>query len=80
MTLDAIKDAISSLPEEEKASLVTWLKQQESEAWDREIEQDFSEGGRGSALLEKWDAEIKAGESMPLEDFLAQRGSGSKNR
>jgi hypothetical protein len=30
------------------------------------------------ALLEKWDAEIKAGKSVPLEEFLAQREKAHK--
>jgi hypothetical protein len=80
MTLEAIKDAISNLREEDKASLVAWLKEQDAEAWDKELEQDFSEGERGAALIEKWDAEIKSGKSLPLEEFLVQRESGSKNK
>jgi hypothetical protein len=30
------------------------------------------------AMLEKWDAEIKTGKSMPLEEFLAQREKAYK--
>ena len=72
MTLEAIKQAIAELPEQEKTSLVAWLNEQDAEAWDHQIEEDFSSGGAGMALLERWDAEIKAGRSVPLEEFLSQ--------
>jgi hypothetical protein len=78
MTLQAIKQAISELPEQDKTSLVAWLNEQEAEAWDKQIEEDFSEGGAGMALLEKWNAEIKTGRSVPLEEFLAQQGAARK--
>jgi hypothetical protein len=73
MTLEAIKEAIAELPETEKNSLVNWLQSQQAEAWDKQIEADFSEGGAGIALLDQWDAEIQAGKSIPLEEFLQQR-------
>jgi hypothetical protein len=76
MTLEGIKQAIAELPKGEMTSLVVWLKERDAEAWDKQIEDDFSEGGPGMAMLEKWDAEIKAGKSMPLEEFLAQREKG----
>jgi hypothetical protein len=78
MTLEAIKQAISALPPEDKTSLMAWLRQQEAEAWDKQIELDFSEGGAGAPILEKWDAEIKAGKSAPLEEFLAEQEAGRK--
>lgn len=78
MTLEAIKQAITELPEQEQTSLVAWLSEQDAVAWDKQIEADFSEGGAGLALLETWDAEIKAGESVPLEEFLAQRQTARK--
>ena len=70
MTLDAIKQAIGELPEVEQASLVTLLNEQDAKAWVKQLETDFSEGGAGQALIESWDAEIKAGGSIPLEDLL----------
>jgi hypothetical protein len=78
MTLEALKQAITELPEGEKTSLVAWLNEQDAKAWDKQIEEDFSEGGAGMALLERWDAEIKDGRSVPLEEFLAQRGTARK--
>jgi len=78
MTLEAIKHAIIELPEGEKTSLVAWLNEQDAKAWDKQIEVDFSDGGAGAALLEYWDAEIKAERSVPLEEFLAQRETTGK--
>jgi len=73
MTLEAIKEAITELPETERTSLASWLNARDAEAWDRQIEADFSEGGAGMALLEQWDAEIRSGESVSLDEFLATR-------
>jgi hypothetical protein len=73
MTLEAIKQAITELPEPEKSSLVVWLNEQDAKAWDKQVEEDFSAGGAGIALIEKWDAEINAERTLPLEDFLAHR-------
>lgn len=80
MTLEAIKQAIRALPQREKTTLVAWLKEQDALAWDKEIEDDFSEDGAGIVLLEKWDAEINAGKSVPLEEFLAQRQTTHKTK
>jgi hypothetical protein len=73
MTLEAIKEAIAELPNTEKTSLVSWLNAQDTEAWDRQIEADFSEDGAGMALLEQCDSEIANAESVSLDDFLRQR-------
>ena len=73
MTLEAIKEAIAELPSTDKTSLASWLNAQDAEAWDRQIEADFSEGGAGTALLEQWDVEIARGESTSLDEFLRQR-------
>jgi len=80
MTLDAIKQAIAGLPDTDKASLVAWLNEQDAKAWDGQIEADFSEGGAGAALLETWDAEIKASGSMPLDEFLSQEEAARKTK
>jgi hypothetical protein len=80
MTLEAIKQVIAGLPETDRASLAAWLNEQDARAWDEQIEADFSEGGAGAALLETWDAEIRAGGSVPLEEFLAQEEAARKSK
>jgi len=61
MTIEAIKEVIADLPPDEKARLAAWVLQQELEEWDREIQNDFSPGGRGMALLEEAQADAREG-------------------
>ena len=68
MTLEALKQAIAELPAEEKAALATWLNEQEMGAWDRQMQNDFSPGGRGIRLVEKVKADIRAGGFKPMDD------------
>jgi len=56
------------------------LNRNRSKAWDKQIEEDFSAGGAGMPLIEKWDAEINAGKSLRLEEFLAHRETGRKTK
>ncbi len=59
MTLEAIKEAVLQLSEAEREQLANWLNELAAEAWDREIEHDFSPGGRGEHLVERIDREIE---------------------
>jgi hypothetical protein len=68
MTLEALKQAIAELPAEEKAALATWLNEQEMDAWDRQMQNDVSPGGRGIRLVEKVKADIRAGKFKPMDD------------
>ena len=72
MTIEAIKEAITELPLEEKTRLAAWVLQQDLEDWDRQIQDDFSPGGRGVALLEQAQADAREGRSKPLDQFLAE--------
>jgi Arc/MetJ-type ribon-helix-helix transcriptional regulator len=73
MTVDAIKDAIAQLPEQDRRQLTHWLEEMEEQAWDRQMEQDFAPGGRGAHLLEKVDRQIDTGNFPSLEEGLRQR-------
>ncbi len=53
MTVESIKEAIAELSVEEKTSLTAWLVEQDAAEWDRQMEEDFSPGGAGIALLEE---------------------------
>lgn len=64
MTVEAIKDAISALPREERQSLASWLNELDYDAWDKQMVEDFSAGGRGAALIEKVRRELD--QSVPL--------------
>jgi hypothetical protein len=72
MTVEAIKDAIVNLSEPERKRLADWLEDLEQEAWDREMEKDFSSGGRGAHLIVELQADIAAGHTKPMEEFLAE--------
>lgn len=72
MSLKAITEAIAELPRREKARLAAWLLQQDAEEWDRQIREDFSPGGRGMALLEEAEADVREGRAKPMDEFLAE--------
>jgi len=73
MTVEAIKDAIAHLSEEERKQLANWFEELEEDAWDRQMERDFAPGGRGAHLLEKIDRQIDAGTFTSLEEGLRRR-------
>jgi hypothetical protein len=66
MSLAEIKDAVTELTPQELAELAAFIQAQDSLAWDREIEKDFSPGGKHHALLAEIDAAIDAGDATPL--------------
>ena len=70
MTVEAIKDAIAHLSQQERKQLADWFEELEEEAWDREMEQDLASGGRGDHLLEKIDRQIDSGNFTSLEEGL----------
>ena len=67
MTLDTIKEAIVGLPTDDKAALTTWLLQQDLDDWDRQMQRDFSPGGRGAALVKKVKEDVAAGRFKPMD-------------
>ena len=73
MTVQAIKAAIEQLTESERRKLVDWFKELEEQAWDSEMEQDFSPGGRGRHLVEKINQKVATGKFTPLEKGLRYR-------
>jgi hypothetical protein len=72
MTIDAIKEAIADLPPDEKTRLAAWVLQEDLQEWDRQIQDDFSPGGGGMALLEEAQADAREGRSKPLDEILAE--------
>ena len=64
MTIQSIS-AIAGLPEDARAALATWLNLQTMDAWDKEMQTDFSPGGRGHHLVENVKAQIDAGMFHP---------------
>lgn len=72
MTVESIKEAIAELRPEEKTSLTAWLLEQDAAEWDRQMEEDFSPGGAGMALLEEAESDVRAGRVKPMDEFLAE--------
>ena len=66
MTVDAIKDAITGLPDEDKIALARWLSLQTMDEWDQQMALDFAPGGRGVHVIEKVKADIRAGKFRPM--------------
>jgi hypothetical protein len=76
MTVEAIKAAITELPDDERHSLALWLNELDYDEWDKEMVKDFSPGGRGYHLVEKVKREIAEGKACAMEDgFAGQRKS-----
>jgi len=66
MTLDALEEAVAELQPEERTALANWLNEQDMDEWDRQIQADFSEGGRGMHLLEDVREDVRSGKFGPL--------------
>jgi hypothetical protein len=66
MSLAEIEEAVDKLSPEELAKLAAHIARRDNLAWDKEIDEDFSPGGKHDKILEKIDAEIEAGNFTPL--------------
>ena len=66
MSLAEIKKAVDELSQEELTKLAAYITRRNKLAWDQEIEEDFSPGGKHQKALEKIDAEIDSGNFTPL--------------
>ena len=73
MTVGAIKAAIEQLSEAERRELADWFEQLEEQAWDAQMEKDFSRGGRGHLLVKRINREIDEGKFTPLGKGLRSR-------
>jgi hypothetical protein len=73
MTVEAIKEAIQQLPEDERTTLAAWLNEIEYDEWDKQMVRKFAPDGRGAHLLEDVKQEIEAGNFTPLEEGLRRR-------
>ncbi len=66
MSLTEIEEAVKELSPEELTKLAAYIARQDKLGWDKQLEDDFSPGGKHAATLEKLDAEIDAGNSTSL--------------
>ena len=73
MTVEAIKDAIQHLPEDERTSLVAWLNDMEYDDWDREMAKDLSSAGWGARWAQQLKEEAAQAENQPIQDGFRKR-------
>ena len=66
MSLSEIEKAVDKLSPKELEKLADYITRRNKLAWDQEIEEDFSPGGKHEKTLEKIDAEIDSGNFAPL--------------
>jgi hypothetical protein len=78
MTVEALKDAIVGLSEEERHSLAAGINGLDYDDWDKEMAKDFSPTGLGAHLVEKVKREIAEGKARPMEEGFAQRRKRSQ--
>lgn len=67
MSLTELKKAVDELTPKELTELATFIRERENAAWDKQIDADFTEGGRLKAVLEEVRADTRAGriEELP---------------
>lgn len=66
MSLSEIEEAVKRLNRDDLARLAAYIAREDKLAWDEQLEQDFSSGGKHAAALEKVDARIDAGDFRPM--------------
>jgi hypothetical protein len=65
MDIVDIQHEIEALPAEQESALLDWLTERDRLRWDAEIEQDFSPGGRGAALLDRVKQQVRDSQTTP---------------
>ncbi len=70
--MEAIQEAIRQLPEPARRKLADWFEELEAQAWDEQIERDFSPGGRGMRFLAEVKSEIAERKGRPMEEGFAE--------
>ena len=66
MSLAEIEKAVDELSPKQLTKLAAYIARRDKLAWDREIEEDFSQGGKHEKTLDRIDAEIDSGNFTPL--------------
>lgn len=65
MSIKEIEAAITELPAQEVAELMSWLAERHAQLWDQQIEEDL-EAGRLDNLLAEVEKEYEAGLAKPV--------------
>ncbi len=59
MTVDEIQKAIESLPRDEYAELIHWIREQDWEQWEREFDEDVQAGRLDAMASEALEAKAR---------------------
>jgi len=62
-----IQQAILSLSDAERISILNWLVRTDRKLWDQELEKDFSEDGPGYKMLKSVQKDLKSGRCTPWD-------------
>jgi hypothetical protein len=65
MSVKEIETAITQLPPQELAELMSWLVEYHARVWDQKLEEDL-EAGRLDAVLDEVDREYEEGLARPM--------------
>lgn len=71
--VEKIAAEVKALPEREFEEFLSWLAGYELahfDRWDREMERDSRSGGRLDAAMKRARADIAAGRTRPLNEFI----------
>lgn len=66
VSLTEIKTAVEALSPDEVTELAAFIRERDNAAWDRQIDNDFSQDGRLSSVAEEVRADIRAGRLQDL--------------
>ena len=72
MSLAEIEKAVDELSPKQLTKLAAYIARRDKLGWDREIEEDFSQGGKHEKTLDRIDAEIDS-ENFTLLPWLHAR-------
>lgn len=66
MSLAEIKTAVDHLSPDELTELLAFIRERDVAAWDREIDEDFDEGGRLRPVLDEVRDDLRVGRMKEL--------------
>jgi hypothetical protein len=66
VSLTEIKIAVDRLSADELTELAAFIRERDNSAWDRQIDNDFSDDGRLRSVAEEVRADIRAGRLQDL--------------
>lgn len=66
MSLAEIKTAVDALSADELTELAIFIRERDNAAWDRQIDNDFSDDGRLHSVADEVRADIRAGRLQDL--------------